>query len=64
MRAPPTFYVYHGSWGCHIIGVFCLVLAPIQRAWEPLAFGVGSLLVAIPFLVAGAVWRNSYNRTK
>jgi hypothetical protein len=44
------------------LGIFSLGLVPFQRTWEPLAFGIGSLFVAIPFMVAGAVWRASYNR--
>jgi hypothetical protein len=62
MRAPPSFYVYQGSGTFLLIGMMCLVAAPFQRSLELAALGVGALLVAIPFMVAGAVWRNSYNK--
>jgi hypothetical protein len=61
VHAPPTFYLYHLAWGLLAVGVCFLAVAPFQRSWQLLAFGVGSLFLAVPVMAVGAVWRDSYN---
>ena len=61
MRTPPNFFVYYPAWFGSTLGVFSLILTPVHRVWQPLAFGVGSLLFAILFAAIAAWWRSVYD---
>lgn len=63
MRTPPNFLIYHPAWFGAALGMFGLILVPIQRTWQPLAFGLGFLLFGLVFGAMAAWWRSVYDES-
>lgn len=61
VHRPPSFLIYYPAWTFLGGGLWCLILTPFQRTWQPLVFGIACLSFAIPFMALAAWWRDRYN---
>ncbi len=61
VRTPPNFLIYQPAWSGSALGVFFLILVPIQRTWQPLVAGVGFLIFGVLFAATAAWWRYVYD---